>query len=118
MHGTVDGAIEGYSIKVSDGHTRRRRTGTDAAPLASQRMTRAYRTPDLLADHHDVTVPVSLVEQTERLRRYARRSAAPGKTRVFVVTEHHGRPGCRQLARARPTSTRCGPSRVRKGAGR
>lgn len=61
---------------------------TDATPHAIHRVRR-YRPPELLADHHDLTeFGCRSTEQTDWLRRYARRSGATGTTRVFVVTEH------------------------------
>lgn len=52
-------------------------------------MTRRYRPPEPLADHHDLAAfRCRSAEQTEWLARYARQSTASGTTRVFVVTEH------------------------------
>ena len=51
-------------------------------------MTGAYRAPEQLAAHHDVSgFTCRSIEQTDWLRRRARQSAATGTTRVFVVTE-------------------------------
>lgn len=83
-------------------------------------MSRTYRPPELLADHHDLTdFRCRSSEQTEWLRRYARQSAATGTTRVFVVTEHRSHrvvayyAWCMAQLHADAV-----PSRVRKGAGR
>ncbi len=79
-----------------------------------------YRSPELLADHHDLTTfTCRSIEQTDWLRRHARQSANTGTTKVFVVTEtdesaviaYYG--WC--MAQL---STGSAPARVRKGAGR
>lgn len=52
-------------------------------------MSRTYRPPELLADHHDLTgFTCQSSEQTDWLRHHARQSSATGTTRVFVVTEN------------------------------
>lgn len=83
-------------------------------------MSRTYRQPELLAEHHDLTgFRCRSSEQTEWLVRYARQSASTGTTRVFVVTEHGSQrvtayyAWC--MAQLRVDAA---PSRLRKGAGR
>lgn len=83
-------------------------------------MSLRYRTPEPLADHHDVsTFACRSSEQTNCLRRHARQSTSAGTTKVLVVTEvrrsavvaYYG--WC--MAQL---STAAAPARVRKGAGR
>ena len=52
-------------------------------------MTPAYRSPELLSEHHDLSgFQCRSAELTDWLRRYARQSANTGTTKVLVVTEH------------------------------
>jgi hypothetical protein len=83
-------------------------------------MSRTYRPPELLADHHDPTnFQCRSTEQTEWLRRYARQSAATGTTRVFVVTENANRRVAAYYAWCMAQiHTDAAPSRMRRGAGR
>ncbi len=83
-------------------------------------MTRRYRPPESLGDHHEVRkFACRSVEQTDWLVRHARQSASTGTTKVFVVTEvgnadvvaYYG--WC--MAQLSPAAA---PARVRKGAGR
>lgn len=83
-------------------------------------MTAPYRTPEPLADHHDVAAfRCRSSEQAEWLRRYAHQSAGTGTTKVFVVTEADG---SRVVAYygwcMAQLSTASAPERLRKGAGR
>lgn len=83
-------------------------------------MSRTYRAPEPLADHHDLSrFRCRSSEQTDWLHRYARQSASSGTTRVFGVTEH-GRDRAVPyyawcMAQIQVAAT---PERVRKGAGR
>jgi len=83
-------------------------------------VSRTYRPPELLADHHDLTdFRCRSSEQTEWLRRYAHQSAATGTTRVFVITEHQSHRVSAYYAWCMAQlRTEAVPSRVRKGAGR
>lgn len=83
-------------------------------------MTRRYRPPESLGDHHEVDAfACRSVEQNDWLVRHARQSAGTGSTRVVVVTEvgdaevvaYYG--WC--MAQLSPTAA---PARLRKGAGR
>jgi len=83
-------------------------------------VTNRYRPPELLTERHDLSgFRCHSSEQTEWLLRYGRQSAAPGSTRVFVVTEHGSDlvvayyAWC--MAQVHGPST---PARMRKGAGR
>lgn len=83
-------------------------------------MTSRYRSPELLAPHHDTSVFVCQSgEQTNWLRRHARQAASTGTTKVFVVTEGDGPvvvayyAWC--MAQLAPADA---PVRLRKGAGR
>lgn len=80
----------------------------------------AYRLPELLADHHDLTeFRCRSTEQTEWLRRYARQSAATGTTKVFVVTERRSHRVVAYYAWCMaPLQTMATPSRTRKCGGR
>lgn len=83
-------------------------------------MSAAYRAPELLAEHHDVSAfTCRSREQTEWLRRHARQSTLTGTTRVFVVTETGS---ARVVAFYGWCMAQLGaaaaPERVRKGAGR
>lgn len=83
-------------------------------------MSRTYRPPELLADHHDLTdFRCSSSEQTEWLLRHARQSATTGTTRVFVVTEHNGHRIAAYYAWCMAQlHAEAAPSRLRQGAGR
>lgn len=83
-------------------------------------MSRAYRPPELLADHHDLGgFRCRSLEQTEWLRRHARQSAGSGTTRVFVVTEHdRDRVVAYYAWCMAQIHTEGAPERLRKGAGR
>lgn len=83
-------------------------------------MTSAYRTPELLADHHDLSAfRCRSPEQTEWLRRYGRQSSSTGTTRVFVVTEHEGDRVVAYYAWCMAQlESQAAPTRMRKGAGR
>lgn len=79
-----------------------------------------YRSPELLADRHDLTAfECRSAAQSEWLRRYARQSSGIGTTRVFVVTPHSGNDVVAYyswcMAQLRVESA---PARLRKGAGR
>jgi GNAT superfamily N-acetyltransferase len=83
-------------------------------------VTPAYRPPEPLADHHDLSVfECRSVEQTEWLRRYARQSTQTGTTRILVVTEHGSDRVIAYYAwcMASITATDAPPG-LRKGAGR
>jgi len=83
-------------------------------------VTRAYRPPERLADHHDLTAfRCRSWEQTEWLQRYARQSASTGTTRVFVVTEHGSERVVAYYAWCMAQlHSEAAPARLRKGAGR
>lgn len=83
-------------------------------------MTGAYRPPQLLGDHHDLTgFRCRSSEQTEWLRRYGRQSASTGTTRVFVVTDRDGDQVVAYYGWCMAQiDTRDAPARLRKGAGR
>lgn len=83
-------------------------------------MRKAYRPPELLSDHHDLTgVRCSSSEQTQWLHRHARQSAATGTTRAFVVTEHESRRVAAYYAWCMAQlHAEAAPRRFRKGAGR
>ena len=83
-------------------------------------MTRRYRPPESLGDHHEADAfACRSVEQSDWLVRHARQSASTGTTKVFVVTEvssagvvaYYG--WC--MAQLSPAAA---PARLRKGAGR
>lgn len=83
-------------------------------------MTSSYRSPEPLADHHDVTTfSCRSSEQTDWLRRRAHQSTATGTTKVFVVTEAES---SRVVAYygwcMAQLSAVSAPARLRKGAGR
>lgn len=83
-------------------------------------MSRQYRLPEPLAEHHDLTgFRCRSTEQTEWLRRYARQSAGTGTTRVFVVTDRDSSEVVAYyawcMAQIRYDAS---PERLRKGAGR
>lgn len=83
-------------------------------------MSFAYRAPEPLANHHDLSdFGCRSTEQTDWLRRHARQSAATGTTKVFVVTEADG---ARVVAFygwcMAQLSVASAPARLRKGAGR
>lgn len=83
-------------------------------------MTDAYRPPELLAPHHDLTAfRCQSAEQTEWLRRYARLSTSSGTTRVLVVAEQTSvRVVAYYAWRMAEILTGDVPARMRKGAGR
>lgn len=83
-------------------------------------MSGAYRPPELLADHHDLSgFQCRSSEQTEWLRRYARQSSSVGSTRVFVVTERGSDRIVAYYAWCMAQiHTEAAPERLRKGAGR
>ena len=83
-------------------------------------MTRAYRPPEPLGDHRDLTgFRCRSSEQTEWLHRYARQSASTRTTRVFVVTGHDGDQVVAYYSWCMAQiDTRDAPARLRKGAGR
>lgn len=83
-------------------------------------MTQAYRPPEPLSDHHDLTsFRCQSSEQTEWLLRYARQSSAAGTTRVFVVTPHDSDDVVAYYAWCMAQiHTRDAPPRLHKGAGR
>jgi GNAT superfamily N-acetyltransferase len=79
----------------------------------------AYRPPEPLAAHHDLSgFRCRSPGQTEWLQRYARQSTSTGTTRVFVATEQRSvqvvayYAWC--MAQIRPDAA---PRRLRKGAG-
>ena len=83
-------------------------------------MSPAYRPPELLAEHHELSeFRCRSGEQTDWLRRYARQSSSTGTTRVFVVTGEDGHrvvayyAWCMAQLRADQA-----PERLRRGAGR
>lgn len=83
-------------------------------------MTGQYRSPELLAGHHDVSAfECRSVEQTEWLRRHARQSTGAGTSRVFVITEYESPmvlayyAWC--MAQVAPGAS---PKRLQRGAGR
>ena len=80
----------------------------------------AYRPPELLAGHHDLTgFECRSQEQTDWLRRHARQSAATGTTRVFVVTDGSGHVVVAYYAWCMAQLiVAAAPERLRKGAGR
>ncbi len=83
-------------------------------------MSGAYRPPELLAVHHDLTgFRCRSSEQTEWLLRHARQSAGTGTTRVFVVTQHGGDRVVAYYAWCMAqVRSEASPGRLRKGAGR
>ena len=83
-------------------------------------MTQAYRPPEPLSDHHDLTsFTCQSSEQTEWLLRYARQSSGAGTTRVFVVTPHDSDDVVAYYAWCMAQiDTRDAPPRLHKGAGR
>ena len=83
-------------------------------------MTPSYRLPEPLAGHHDLSgFRCRSSEQTDRLLRYARQSAATGTTRVFVVTEHGDDRVVAYYAWCiAQVHAEAAPVRLRKGAGR
>jgi len=80
----------------------------------------AYRPPQPLASHHDLTgFHCRSVEQSEWLRRYARQSTGAGTTRVFVVTRRdNDRVVAYYAWRMAQIQIEAAPVRLRKGAGR
>jgi hypothetical protein len=83
-------------------------------------VTGRYRAPEPFGDHHDVAgFECRSREQTDRLRRHARQSAAVGTTRVFVVTEADSSVVVAYYGWCMAKLTRAAaPDRLRKGAGR
>lgn len=83
-------------------------------------MTPQYRTPEPLADHHDLSIfECQSSEQTEWLRRHARQSIGVGTTRVFVVTEPDSFVVVAYYAWCMAhVDFADAPERLRKGAGR
>lgn len=83
-------------------------------------MSGGYRSPALLAGQHDVSgFECRSREQTEWLRRHARQPAAPGTTRVFVVTSQDADVVVAYYAWCMAQlAVAASPERLRKGAGR
>ena len=83
-------------------------------------MTRSYRQPETLAEHHDLSrFRCRSSEQTDWLLRYARQSAATGTTRVFVVSEHGANHVIAYYAWCMAqVHAGAAPARLRKGGGR
>lgn len=83
-------------------------------------MTRAYRPPEPPSKEHALEAfTCRSVEQTDWLRRYPRRSAGTGTTKVLVVTEDASDRVVAYYAWCMTEITVAdAPVRVRKGAGR
>lgn len=83
-------------------------------------MTGLYCPPELLADHHELdSFECRSSEQTQWLRRHARRSASTGTTKVFVVTEIESSAVVAYYGWCMAQiTTVAAPARLRKGAGR
>ena len=83
-------------------------------------MTAPYRSPEPLADRHEISsFECRSAEQTSWLRDHARQSASGGTTKVFVVTEADS---SRVVAYygwcMAQINTTAAPLRLRRGAGR
>ena len=83
-------------------------------------MSGGYRSPEPLADRHEVSEFVCRsTEQTEWLRRHARQADSAGTTKVFVVTQVGSDRVVAYYAWCMAQVARAAaPERLRKGAGR
>lgn len=83
-------------------------------------MTDAYRPPELLSAEHGLDeFECRSAEQTEWLRRHARRSASSGTTRVLVVTTSESRAVVAYYAWCMASIALAdAPARASRGAGR